>query len=392
MTPSIRIAMLIQAYHPHVGGAERQLMSLTPLLLSRGIDVRVFTRTLPPAPRHDVIAGARVTRLPTPGPKPLASLAYTLGAIAAMATWRPDIVHAHELLSPTTTALLAKRLFRKPIVAKVLRGGELGDVTKLRRTAHGRARLAAAIRGVDAFAVISREIDDELGAEGVQAERRCFLPNGVDTTRFAPAPTVRGRVRARLGVASDAAVALYCGRLSSEKRILDLARAWLSDSKTPADSELWLAGEGPLLEEVMRLAGPRVRVFGAIEKVEEILAAADVFVLPSDTEGLSNAMLEAMASGLPVVATAVGAAPELLADDKCGVLVPPGDMGKVLASLTDLLRQPQRRAELGAQGRAMVRRGYDLERTADGLVALYRTLLTTGRRRQAFGGASGRVP
>ncbi|MFO7546972.1 MAG: glycosyltransferase family 4 protein [Trueperaceae bacterium] len=389
----LKVAMLIQAYHPHVGGAERQLMSLTPLLRERGADVRVFTRAMPPAPREDVVAGARVTRLPVPGPKVIASLAYTAGATAAMRAWRPDVIHAHELLSPTTTAMLARRLFRVPIVAKVLRGGALGDVTKLQRTATGRRRLAAAVRDVDAFVVISREIDRELEALGVPASRRHFVPNGVDTARFAPSPVVRRTVRTRMGVGLDVPVAVYCGRIASEKRVLELAREWtaMRPSAPPRalgadrdagageaagpEAELWVVGDGPLLDEVRRAAAPSVRIFGPVDRVEEVLAAADLFVLPSDTEGLSNAMLEAMASGLPVVATAVGAAVELLADGRSGVLVQVGDIDGVLEAISGLFGRPGDRHELGTAGRERVRASYDLAATADGLVTLYRALL-----------------
>lgn len=397
--PEIRVTMLIQAYHPHVGGAERQLMSLTPLLRRRGVDVRVLTRAMPGAARRETLAEASVSRIAAPGPKAIASLAFTAGAAAAIGAWRPDVIHAHELLSPTTTALLSKRLYRTPIVAKVLRGGALGDIAKLRRTRNGRRRLAAAARDVDAFVVISEEIDRELEALGVPSHRRHFVPNGVDVHLFGPSAAERATVRARMGVGRDVPVAVYCGRLAHEKRVLDLVRLWTNTRANATaqpivdglaghgkreaedDAELWVVGDGPLFDDIRRAAGPSVRVLGPTDRVYEVLKAADVFVLPSDTEGLSNAMLEAMASELPVVATSVGAAVDLLAHGRGGILVPPGNIGGVLEAVFGLLGHRDRRRELGAQGRSLVRDAYALDTTADGLVALYDSLRRGAPRR-----------
>jgi glycosyltransferase involved in cell wall biosynthesis len=159
--------MIIQAYHPHVGGAERQLMALVPLLQARGVEINILTRRYPGLKPFEMIGGAPVHRLPIPGPKPVASTAFTLAALPLLARLRPHVIHAHELLSPTTTAVAAKRLYNTPVVAKVLRGGVLGDIDKLQKKPLGQRRLATFRRQVDAFITISQEIDDELAALGV---------------------------------------------------------------------------------------------------------------------------------------------------------------------------------------------------------------------------------
>src|SRR5690606_37244083 len=300
---------------------ELQLAALAPLLRDRGVEIAVFTRAMDEPGRY-VERGTEIYRLSAPGPRAAASLAFTLNSARRLSGWRPTVVHAHELLSPATAALLAKRLLGVPVVAKVLSSGSHVGIAKLKRSAHGRRRLAALVRGVDAFAVISRDIDAELSCEGVPEERRRLIPNGVDIARFARTDRhgVRERFRSRLGVADDTPVALFCGRLVPEKRIWDLASAWTS-SPLAREAELWVAGAGPL-EERFRDNLPGVRYLGLLEDVAPAVQAADLYVQPSAQEGLSNSMLEAMAAGMPVLATDVGGGSDLLSGTGAGVLVP----------------------------------------------------------------------
>ncbi|MGH2603043.1 MAG: glycosyltransferase family 4 protein, partial [Dehalococcoidia bacterium] len=182
MTPDkrevpVRVAMVIAGYHPLIGGAERQLMALAPRLQARGVDVHVVTRRYPGLEPFETVAGIPVHRLAAPGTRATRSILFTLAAVRRIARLRPDVVHAHELYSPTTVALLAKRLLGIPVVAKVPRGGELGSIASLSRRALGRRRVAWLCRGVDAFVTISRDIDCELEAIGVPPERRAAIPN-----------------------------------------------------------------------------------------------------------------------------------------------------------------------------------------------------------------------
>ena len=127
-----------------------------------------------------------VYRLPVPGPKPLAALNYSLTAMPKLARFNPHVIYAYELLSPATTAVMAKRIFGTPVVAKVLRGGELGDLAKLKKRMFGANRIESIKHGIDTFIVISSEIDHELAEIGIPPEKRIFIPNGVDLERFAP--------------------------------------------------------------------------------------------------------------------------------------------------------------------------------------------------------------
>src|SRR6266536_1581547 len=155
----LRVWMLMQSFYPRIGGAESNLQALIPRLRDRGVDVAVVTRRYPGMAGRDTYAGAPVFRLPILGGRVSASLGYTMAALELLVCRRAavDLIHAHELLSPTTTAVLAKRLLRRPIVAHVLRGGRLGDLNVLGRSGLGSLRRRLIVRDVDAFIAVSDE-------------------------------------------------------------------------------------------------------------------------------------------------------------------------------------------------------------------------------------------
>jgi glycosyltransferase involved in cell wall biosynthesis len=371
--------MLIQGYYPLLGGAERQLGALAPRLQARGVDVSILTRRYAGLPAFERIDGVPVYRLPIPGPKAVASATYTLASMRMLRRVRPDVVHAHELLSPATTAVLAKQLLRLPIAVKLLRGGVLGDIAAVRRKPFAERRLTAYRREVDAFITISREIDAELAEAGVDARRRAYIPNGIDVERFAPAlPPEKVALRDALGL-PDVPVVLFAGRLAPEKRVDQLIGIWDAVRDRHGDALLVILGTGPEATTLQRAAGAGVRFVGLVDDVERYLRAADVFVLPSVAEGLSGALLEAMASGLPVIATSVGGATDLICHEHNGWLLPPDDPPMLLEALLCVLSNTDRRRSMGQLARAQIEQHYALDVTADRLVSLYGQL----RSRQA---------
>ena len=376
MTPTIRVVMLIQGYLPRIGGAERQLAALAPLLNQRGVEIHVLTRKYAGLSAYEEMDGVPVHRLPIPGPKAMASLAYTASALPLIRRLQPDVLHAHELLSPTTTAVLAKRLMGMPVVTKILRGGTLGDLAKLHNKPGGLRRLASFKKQVDGFIAISDEIVGELTAVGVPPERQLFIPNGVDTQRFNPAqPSEKVALRQKLRLPEGLNV-VFTGRLSPEKRVNDVITAWPAIRRHVPNANLLLIGSGDEEATLKEMAGDGVYFLGRIEDVAPYLRSADLFILPSETEGLSNALLEAMACGLPAVVTAVGGATDLIVHQKSGWLIPPKSEEAIHDAVATLLANEEMRNRLGTMARQKIMSEYTLNQTADRLVQLYRALIS----------------
>jgi glycosyltransferase involved in cell wall biosynthesis len=373
-----RVAMLIQKYYPHVGGAERQIQRLAPRLQTRGFEVSVITRHEPGLSRFEMIDGTPVYRLICPGPKPIAALFYIAGAFALLARLRPDLIHAHEILSPASAALLAKRFFGWPVVVKVLRGGMRGDVYKLKHRAFWKQRFQALCRGIDSFVVISHEIDQELAALGVPSTKRAFIPNGVDTETFAPpSDSQKQQLRAQLFLPAEGPLVVYLGRLTFEKRVDHLIRIWPAIRQTFPQAQLIIIGTGPEEQNLRALGGSvaGVTFTGQVNDALSYLQAADLFVLPSATEGLSNSLLEAMSSGLPVVATSVGGTPDVITHGENGYLIPPDDLPALTTGLLSLLSDTALCAHLGMQGRSRIQKNFSLDAIATRLTTLYQSLL-----------------
>jgi glycosyltransferase involved in cell wall biosynthesis/O-antigen ligase len=362
----VRVAMIIQNYVPALGGAERQLASVAPLLLQAGIEPIVVTRAMPGRPTNDWVDGVRVIRIPTPGPKTLRSLSFVWGARRALRSVRPNVIHAFDTLTPTLIALGHRRRYGTPVAIKLLRSGYLGDLQRLVRKPGGRRRLKKLLSETDRFVVISNEIDTELADLGVASERRCWVPNGVDVKKFRPASGRRPRFRI------GGPVVIATGRLAPEKRLVELAARWDRVRLAAPGAKLRIVGEGP---ERPALAGYEgVEVVGLRDDVNLLLRAADVYVSASEAEGLSNSLLEAMAARLPCVVTDVGGVAELFADTGCGIAVPVDELDQLVDEVIGLLANPNLRFDMGHSARARVVAGWSLTATGDRLARLYREL------------------
>jgi len=375
----IRVVMLSHGYYPRIGGVERQLAAVVPLLQARGVEPYVLTRRLRGTQRFETVGGAPVYRLPVPGPKPLASLTFTLSALPLIKRLNPDLIHAHELISPATTAIAARKLFGIPVVATVHGSGLSSDVLRLKRRFLGKTRLKILCREIAAFCVISAVIDRELATEGVPVQKRISIPNGVDTGRFAPlAPAQKKALRSRLALPAEARIVIFVGRLAPEKRVDLLTGIWRSVRQAVPRALLLILGSGPEEAGLKQRAGDGILFLGSQPDVTPYLQAADLFVLPSAAEGLSLALLEALACGLPVIATSVGGNPEVIRHLETGWLTPPDDPPALTEAIVTLLEDEKLQSKLRENARAHAVQNYSLIKMADRLVDLYRQVLEGG--------------
>jgi glycosyltransferase involved in cell wall biosynthesis len=215
--------------------------------------------------------------------------------------------------------------------------------------AWGRAihRLAfrAGVRPVAVSGVVARSFCAVYGFEPA-----AVIPNGVAATG-AIEPGARDAWRMAHGFASDDLVVAYVGRFDPQKNPLGLIAAFARASASRPAMRLAMAGEGNLLEASRALAGQlgaRVSFLGLLERVPEMLSACDLFALASHWEGAPMAVIEAMATGLPVVATAVGGVPELVVDGETGLLTPPDDAQALAAALAALADDGEKRRRFAA--------------------------------------------
>jgi glycosyltransferase involved in cell wall biosynthesis len=370
----LAVSMLVQSYFPRVGGAETNLQSLIGPLRARGVQVTVLTRRFPGMAPQDCVAGAPVFRLRVPGGPFRASLAFTAAAVWLLFRQRStvDVVHAHELRSPTLTAVVAKVVLRRPVVAHVLRGGLLGDIPVLKTAPLGRLRLWLFKQLVDTFVAISEETRLELLGAGIPEERITPVAYGVDVDRFRPSPAAqREQCRKELGL-EDWRVVLVVARLEPEKGLDTLLDAWPRVKAAVPSALLVIAGDGSQRAMLTNKADslPDVRFLGLVRDPVPYLQAADCYTLPSLTEGMPISLLEAMASGVPCVATAIGGTSEALAE--LGALVPPGDEARLAAAIVNVLRfAAADRDSIGAATRRRVVDRYSVEANADALYRLY---------------------
>jgi glycosyltransferase involved in cell wall biosynthesis len=242
-------------------------------------------------------------------------------------------------------------------------------------------------RAVDGVAAISPAVADALESAGVPRAGIAIIPSGVDCERFRP-PTASERrtARARFALEESAAVVGAIGALESRKGHRELIDA-MAALKTARPLICVIAGDGGLRGELAaqidRLGvAHKVRLLGRLEDPRELLWALDIFAMPSLKEGLGVAALEAMACGLPVVASRTGGLADLIEDGRTGMLVAPGAAGALADGIAALADAPARRVKIGSAAAARVRSYYTMAAMAERTLALYRECI---RRRAARG-------
>ena len=341
--------------------------------------VRAVTVRYAPA-RHEVLGYGRSLRADerlrgrAAVVAPLYALALRRAVRRRLARERYDLVHAHWLV-PNAVALAGAGWTRRVPLAIGLHGSDvfLAERRALRpfaRRVLGQARLVTGC---------SAELVRRVCALGFPAARARVIPYGVDATTFAPRPERRTLWRERLGIPAAAPLVLGVGRMVTKKGFQELVAVLPRLLAERPDLHVVLAGDGDLLPELRAAAvahAGRVHFPGAVyrDALPDLFRAADLFVLPAvhdragNVDGLPNVILEAMASGLAVVASAVSGIPAVVEDGGTGLLVPERDREALAAALLRLLGDPERRAAMGT----LARRRAESELSWDAIAARHR--------------------
>lgn len=402
----ICIAQRITLAHPIKGGMERHLQLLASGLAARGHDVHVITTAHPEGLPEAVEDGVRIHYL---GPYSYrrydpawwrASYAY----FAALHAQQPFDLFCSQSAGGLGYLRQLKRDHNIPVVVVIHATLRDAVLTHMRgaRSARGLARLArlawvlpghyrlwrTTTTAVDRYIAVSQGVAEGCQRElHLRPEQVVVVPNGVDTSHFYPSPEKRLRTRQWLGLSADQPVLIYVGRLELEKGV-HLAVQALQEQ--PDEAVLLIAGAGHYRATLNDLAAQlglaeRVRFLGFVghEELPDLLNAADIFVMPTlCQEGLPLSVVEAMACGLPVVATAAGGIPTAVEDNVNGVLFPLGDVVALSERLRRLIEAPQLRRQLGAAARARAEARFGQAQMAAAYEAVFAAVLTEDEKRR----------
>ena len=370
--------MIINRFHPVVGGAEREALCLCRALAKHGVLCFVVTRREKGLKKSENIDGIPVFRLFGAGGGKLSSLAFMVSSflflISRRAAYR--VIHAHLASSNAVAAVLAGKLLKKKVIVYFGGGRKTGDVETSKKSLLGRIKLNLIRKGGDFFVCPSREIEQELVNSGFSRGRIRLIPNGVDTESFVPADAEgKKELKNRLGL-PPVPVAVYVGRLERGKGLDVLLKAWRELLARGRDVRLLIVGEGTLKEELLNLAAvlqieKNVDFAGRVEEVGGYLRSSDMFILPSFGEGMSVAMLEAMACGLAVISTDIGGTREVIENRRNGILVQAGSMEELCGAIGSVLADGAFACAIGNAARKTVEDKYSIKKIALDYMKLY---------------------
>ncbi len=384
------VLMVTGAYYPELSGAGLQCRTLVTRLSDRVRFEILTTATDPQLPAEDRRDGVPVHRIHV-DPKRLGSklgaawrMARTFRALAP----RIAIVHLHGFSQKSVLLTVMAILSGKKIAIKLTSFGDDDPRTMMRRS-----RLAAwCYRRANMFFAVTPKFRESYDGAGLPGDRFRVISNGVDLDRFRPpADGERSSLRRELKIPDGTPVVLFVGFFSVEKQPHVLFEAWhdmAARTKSPAVL-VFIGATGATYHEIDAALAPAIRRDAAAKgvtdrvvfvestlEIERYYRAADIFVLPSLREGMPNALLEAMASGMACVTTRLeGITDRLIADGESGLLVPPGDRSALADALTTLATDSARRDRFGRAARRTIETQFSLDETARQYLDSYQALL-----------------
>lgn len=352
-----------------VGGIERRILAVLPRL-----DPEKFRPRLVCIRERGVLADELEKAGVPVEVCPLRSRLSPLGIrrlAALMRRWKIDIVHAHMYRS-SVPATIAARLAKVPVVIAQVHNMATWETARQRRLDRFLCRWRSAVVAVSES--VRQDIIENLS---LAPEKVRVVYNGIEIERFDD-PSLREPARAALGLGPKDVAIIYHGRLVAQKNPEALVKIACEIGRRHRDVVVLVAGDGPRRADLERLAAEKgatkhIRFLGRREDIPALLQASDIYALPSLKEGFSNALLEAMAAGLPVVATDVGGNAEAVEHGRSGWIVPARDDGQFLSAVADLVDHPQERARMAAEAKNRAR-VFSLENMVRNVEALYTDL------------------
>jgi len=353
------------------GGAETQLVHLAIRLKSRGWKVGVVSLMPPKAYIEDLeAAGIPVFSLgiqrKLPDPRPVLRLAWIIWK------WRPHIIHSFMVHANLLARLV--RIFA-PVPVLICSVRSINEGGRFRELLYRLSDPLCDLTTQVSCAGLERYV--RIGA--VPRRKIRYIPNGVDTERFKPNLEDRLKVRKELGI--DGFAWLAIGRFDLPKDYPTMLQAFARGIHNDPSALLLIAGDGPLRKDMEIMAQElgikgHIKFLGIRRDIPQLMNAADAYVMSSSWEGMPMVLLEASATGLPIVATDVGGNGEIVLNGITGFLVPARNPEALAEAMLRMMGLPEeKRREMGQAARKHVKENFSLDRVVDMWEALYRELL-----------------
>lgn len=376
--------MVISLFYPFVGGAEKVCQILSKRLIEEGFSVTVLTQHCNGLSDYEEIEGIPVYRKMKGWH--LFELTYMLSVLCFLLKHRKkfDVIQCFGLYLFTPPALLIKYLFGKRVVSRVLCSGQFGDLWRIKQLQWKKLVIASSKR-LDRIIFISNDIKKELIENQFPIEKLVYISNGVNVDRFKPPEGDEHR---------SAKNVCFVGRLEKQKGVEYLLEAIDIVRTKENDVRLFVVGDGQLKTTLEYLCKKlkledHVVFVGFTHDVLPYYKNAQIFVLPSISEGMPLSLLEAMSCGLPVVATRVGGNTEILDSNlgtgeaivsdyhigENGILVNAGDAKGLAEALLKILKDEGLSKRLGGKAREIIEKKFSQEKVLQGYINLYYSLL-----------------
>lgn len=364
------------------------MANLAEELTRQGHQVQLVTAQWHPDwPKQISHRGIPVVRLPNPSVRGWGTVRYmmSLGRWLRTHQTQLDAVYVSMLKHSAVVATSRLQGSKVPVILRAEGAGETGDCA-FHESANFGHRIRRTCQQADGFVAPSQQIFDEMISSGFERDKIHFIPNGVrvgatrsDEQRRA-ARAALAAANPILTLAESAPLVVFTGRLHPGKGLTKVVRAWPYVLQRFPMARLWLIGEGPQEGELASMVGAmglqsRIILPGAFDTVEDVLAAADAFVLPSLHEGMSIALLEAMAAELPCVVSDIPGNRILIDHDETGLVFPVDDVSVLADSIIQVLESQLLAKRLGEAARLRVIQHFSLERSATDHVNYFRSLM-----------------
>lgn len=380
----MKILMLVRQFYPWIGGTERQAQKLASQLIEQGISVKVvtgwwFLRTK----QKDKIGKIPVARLFTfwgmfgiRGIRKIGGYLFIMSTVFHMLLHRKeyDLIHVHLLSYHAFPAVFMAKILKKKSIIKIANSSSYSDLERMKANdlIPGQKQMLPVALKADRFIALNWKIVEELSEAGVERDRVVLINNGVE---------IEEDHKKDYAILSHITL-LFLGRLHPQKNLDLLIRVFkmLTLKAKAFHWELWLVGDGPLrfqLEEKSTSLGLKnhIKFCGNTDDTMEKMRKADLFMLLSQAEGMSNSLLEAMAFGLPCIVSNINGNRQIVQHGKTGILVDLKYETEIADTVIRLSKEEETRRLIGQNAREMIEREFGIDKIARKYIDVYADLL-----------------